>query len=123
MSKKCACKGDFLDKFIQPAILSLLCEGPGHGLYLLTELETRGLVSDVDATGFYRTLHKLEEDGKLQAEWITESGGKAKKQYAITETGLRCLQNWQITLNNYIRLLQKIQIAVDTALLNRTEDT
>lgn len=110
------CKGDYLDKFLQPAILSLLCEGPSYGFYLLTELERRGLVSNADATGFYRTLHKLETDGKLTSSWEIDIGDKPKKNYAITDRGYACLRNWQTTLRGYIDLVKNVSAAVDCAL-------
>jgi len=111
------CKGDYLDKFLQPAILSLLCEGSYHGFYLLTELERRGLVSNADATGFYRTLHKLEDDGKLSSTWDVGEGEKPKKVYSITEKGITCLKNWQNTLKSYVKLVEDMSCAVDKALL------
>lgn len=117
MGEKCPCKGDYLDKFVQPAILSLLCEGPAHGFFLLAELEQRGLMSKVDATGFYRALRKLEEDGKLNSMWSIEAGEKPKKVYSITEPGLQCLQNWRVTLKAYIEHVVRIYEAADEALL------
>lgn len=109
------CKGDYLDKFIQPAVLSLLCEGSFHGFYLLAELERRKLVSGADATGFYRSLHKLEEDGKLSSQWEIPKGEKPRKLYSITPKGLSCLKNWQNTLKNYLLLVDSISAAVDRA--------
>lgn len=111
------CKGDYLDKLLQPAILSLLCEGSYHGFFLLSELERRGLVADADATGFYRTLHKLEADEKLSSEWTLESGEKPKKVYNITGKGVLCLKNWQCTLKNYFKLVGDMSAAVDRAIL------
>ena len=118
MEGKCACKGDYLDKFIQPAILALVLEKPAHGFYLMAELEKRHLVADADATGFYRTLRKLEEDGKLSAAWDVGDGAKPKKVYRITDTGLACLKNWQRTLRNYIARITLISGATDCALAN-----
>ena len=115
MEKKCPCKGDYLDKFIQPAILSMLCESSAHGFYLLTELNRRGLVSNVDTAGFYRTLRRLESDGKLAGVWEMEDGGKPRKVYSLTETGVRCLRNWQATLRGYLVLVGSISAAVEQA--------
>ena len=38
MAEKCPCKGDYLDKLLQPAILAVLSGGPAYGLELLREL-------------------------------------------------------------------------------------
>ena len=116
MAGKCACKGDYLDKFIQPAILAMIHEKPAYGFYLLAEMESRDLVDKVDATGFYRTLRKLEEDGKLSSEWQIEEGEKPKKVYTITDSGRACLNNWKKTLHEYIGLLSRISDAVDQSL-------
>ena len=56
MPEKCPCKGDYLDKLIQPSILALLCEGPAYGLELLHELDRRGLANGADSAGVYRAL-------------------------------------------------------------------
>ena len=39
MAEKCPCKGDYLDKLLQPAILAVLSGGPAYGLELLRELD------------------------------------------------------------------------------------
>ena len=52
MPEKCPCKGDYLDKLIQPSILALLCEGPAYGLELLHELTGAGLRTGRTAPGF-----------------------------------------------------------------------
>lgn len=116
MAEKHPCKGDYLDKLIQPAILSLLCEKPAHGFYLIAELERRELMTNVDAAGFYRALKRLEEDGKLESMWCVEAGEKPKKVYTITESGIRCLNNWQKTLNEYTRYVAAIYETVNCAL-------
>lgn len=113
MAEKCACKGDYLDKFIQPAILALLCEGDAHGFYLINELDRRGLVTNIDATGFYRTLHRLEDDGKISSAWYIEKGEKPKQIYSITEAGRECLNNWNTTLSSYIATIEKIYSLVE----------
>ena len=123
MAEKCACKGDYLDKFIQPAILALICRRPAHGFFLLSELEKQGLVSDIDTTGFYRTLRKLEEDGKLSSVWNIEAGEKPKKVYSLTPAGLDCLKNWQKTLQEYIVQISAISRAVDKALEGKVRET
>ena len=115
MDKKCACRGDFLDKLVQPAILSLLCEKEAHGFYLLTELERRELISSADAAGFYRTLHRLENDGKINSVWETVKGEKPRRVYSINENGLECLHNWQRTLKQYSARVEKIIAAADRA--------
>lgn len=117
MEEKCPCLGAYLEKFTQPAILLLLKEGgPAHGFKLLSEIKERGLVDCVDAAGFYRTLKRLNEDGKLDSAWDLTPGQKARRVYSITEKGRWCLANWQNTLHNYRRNIDDIIDALDETL-------
>ena len=97
MAEKCPCKGDYLDKLVQPAILSVLCEGPAYGLEL------------------YRSLKKLEADGKLSSVWQTENGERPRRVYTLTESGRRCLKNWRRTLHAYLKDVRRTSAAVDAA--------
>ena len=115
MAEKCPCKGDYLDKLVQPAILSVLCEGPAYGLELLRKLERRHLAEGADVTGFYRSLKKLEADGKLSSVWQTENGERPRRVYTLTESGRRCLKNWRRTLHAYIKDVRRTSAAVDAA--------
>ena len=115
MAEKCPCKGDYLDKLVQPAILSVLCEGPAYGLELLRELERRHLADGADVTGFYRSLTKLEADGKLSSVWQTENGERPRRVYTLNESGRRCLKNWRRTLHAYIKDVRRTSAAVDAA--------
>ncbi|MEA5050829.1 MAG: PadR family transcriptional regulator [Oscillospiraceae bacterium] len=100
--EKCACSGAYLDKFIQPSVLVVLSEGPAHGFRLMTELRRRELVSyaGFDATGFYRTLKKMEQAGLVRGE-AHAFNGKVRRVFSITEEGRRCLVNWYMTLCAY----------------------
>lgn len=115
MAEKCPCKGDYLDKLLQPAILAVLSEGPAYGLELLRELERRHLADGADVTGFYRALKKLESTGKLSSDWHAERDGRPRRVFSITPAGARCLQNWQRTLRAYLRDVRRISAAVDRA--------
>ncbi len=43
--EKCACRGSYLDKFLQPAILVVLQRGSSHGFQMISDLEKSGMVS------------------------------------------------------------------------------
>jgi PadR family transcriptional regulator PadR len=107
---KCSCKGDNLDKFVQPMILMLLSTKPLHGYLLIQELEKRKLYpgDKLDSTGIYRTLRTFEKRGKVSSEWDVQSGGAAKKIYSITEEGRECLVNWIKTLESYQKAITMI---------------
>lgn len=101
-TEKCPCKGDFLDKLVQPSILVILSEGPSHGFQILHELEQRHLLTgdSLDATGLYRSLKRMEKAGHLVSQWDT-SAPKAKRVFAITPQGRQCLSTWKDTLITY----------------------
>jgi PadR family transcriptional regulator, regulatory protein PadR len=113
---KCSCKGYNLDKLLQPRILQILTEEKNHGYGIVQALETRPLFHEekADTAGIYRALATLQDRGLIEFEWILESSGPAKKQYAITEEGIQCLKNWVQTLRDYRQSL-------DDFLLNATK--
>lgn len=99
---KCACKGTFLDKFIQPAILTALMDGPLHGFSILKKLNADGLLpGDPDPTGLYRTLKKMEAAGLLSSDWEMGENRKPRRIYEITGDGRDCLGTWRATLCAY----------------------
>ena len=101
--EKCACKGSFLDKFLQPAVLVVLSKGSSHGFQMIADLEKSGMVSgdSLDPAGLYRTLKRMEAGGLVHSFWDTESGSKPKRVYSITEEGRGCLSTWDETLREY----------------------
>ena len=102
--KKCACKGSFLDKFIQPSILFELLDNDKTGSGILKNLNkgTMAKYGKLDPTGFYRTLKKMDEAGTITSEWLTAGQEKPIKVYSITNSGRICLKTWEITLKQYI---------------------
>ena len=102
-AEKCACRGSFLDKFLQPAILVVLSKGSSHGFQMIADLEKSGMVSgdSMDPAGLYRTLKRMEAAGLVRSYWDTETGSKPKRVYSITEEGARCLSTWDETLREY----------------------
>ena len=107
---KCSCKGNNLDKLIQPIILTLLKKGKLHGYKIIQELEDKSLFlnSTPDNTGVYRTLHSLEKRKLVTSDWDTLGGGAAKKIYCLTEEGSECLENWIDTLEQYNEIIKVI---------------
>jgi poly-beta-hydroxybutyrate-responsive repressor len=84
-----------IERFVEPALLLLLSEGPLHGYDLLervTELtgESRGL----DLGNLYRVLRAMEADGLVSSEWHAELQGPAKRVYELTDDGREVLARW-----------------------------
>lgn len=107
---KCACKGSFLDKFIQPSILLELHDQNKNGMEILRNINkgTMAAYGKFDPTGFYRTLKKMEEAGNITSKWETQNYIRPVKIYSITETGKTCLKSWEYTLKQYAKDMQEL---------------
>ena len=103
-----SCKGLYLDKLIQPSILIELAKEPAHGFLLLSRLKQKHLVEDnVDPTGFYRTLKRMEKDGYITSTAESDSP-KAKRVFQISDFGRQSLSIWLESLKKYERHINKI---------------
>ena len=89
--KKCACRGSFLERFIQPSILLLLNEEPMHGFSILKKLYKSDVMdySSIDPTGLYRTLKKMEESGLLTSRIETDGGPPGEARLRNHRRGAR----------------------------------
>jgi DNA-binding PadR family transcriptional regulator len=78
-----------VERFAEPALLLLLRERPSHGAELLERLPELIGEGRVEMGNLYRLLRALEEDGIVVSEWAD-----GKRTYAITDAGLRLLDEW-----------------------------
>lgn len=93
--KDCRCKVGPKEKFIQPCILLLLLKEKNYGYVLMEKMKEFGFYEDTPDTGvIYRNLNKLEEDGYVESQWITDEPGPAKRIYSITEKGKEYLESY-----------------------------
>jgi poly-beta-hydroxybutyrate-responsive repressor len=84
-----------VERFVEPAVLLLLREGPRHGYELMERLQQlspdeRG----VDAGNLYRILRALEDEGMVTSKWDADLPGPAKRTYRLTPEGSRLLGLW-----------------------------
>ncbi|HLL89010.1 MAG TPA: PadR family transcriptional regulator [Tepidisphaeraceae bacterium] len=82
---------DLVKGSIVPIVLALLGERPRYGYEIvkLVDARSNGLLKWKEGT-LYPTLHKLEADGLVQAEWrdaAAAEGGRPRKYYALTRAG------------------------------------
>jgi len=69
-------------------VLAVLHSGPMHGYEISRRI--RELSDKVLSAGegkLYPCLHKLEEDGFIQAEWVPQENRPARKVYSLTDKG------------------------------------
>jgi len=103
-----ACFGLYLDKLIQPCVLIELSKAPAYGFQLLQRLIEDGYADEnLDPSGFYRNLKRMERDGYLRSE-PTLQGEKAKRVFHITDFGRMTLLNWEDSLRRYHHHIGKI---------------
>ena len=84
------------------AILKLLVDEDEslHGYEIIRRLEVRSQGYFRFKEGLiYPSLHRMEQDGLLESQWLGEPGTRRRKVYTITENGRRQLeikmQRWQ----------------------------
>ncbi len=84
-----------VERFIEPAVLLLLRDGPLHGYELQDRVrDLAGEEGAVDLGNLYRMLRALEAEGIVTSEWRAELPGPAKRTYDLTGTGRRLLTRW-----------------------------
>ena len=84
-----------LEKLVQPAILLLLARNSAHGYELIQKLSGMDCVDcDPDTATVYRTLRKMEQDGLVFSNWEHGEFGPARRQYRLSEEGLKLLDMW-----------------------------
>lgn len=77
-------------------ILSILTEGPKHGYAIMRDLEERSQgYFTMTAALLYPTLHEMELDELVNAEWVDISGQRRRKVYSITPKGQQQLTKGQ----------------------------
>ena len=83
-----------LERFIEPAVLLVLRDSPGHGYELLEQLQTLMPSERIDMGNLYRILRSLEREGLVASTWHEDVPGPAKRIYVITQSGSRVLAKW-----------------------------
>jgi DNA-binding PadR family transcriptional regulator len=101
----CPCTGISLDRMLRPTVMAMLVgERRGlHGYLIAQRLQKVAIFRDAppDNTGLYRLLKDMQEEGYLRARWDLAKGGPARRRYALTAKGRRCLRRWKETLETY----------------------
>ena len=107
-------KPDSLQGSLDLLVLKILSRRPRlHGYALMTAIEEiSGEVLRVEEGSLYPALHRMEEAGWIQAEWITkEDSGRRARVYDLTSTGKKQLaaaeSRWQavtLAVNRVLRM-------------------
>jgi DNA-binding PadR family transcriptional regulator len=100
---ECPCSGRNLDRFIQPAVLAILSQGPIHGYRIVQNLSRMPTFTGhrPDAAGVYRFLKAMEDRRLVSSAWDMSQSGPAKRLFDLTRQGKKCLTRWVVTLEQY----------------------
>ena len=73
-------------------ILALIVDRPMYGYELTQELRDRSNgYFEMKEGLLYPTLHRMQKEGLVTAEWRTPENGRKRKYYAITTVGKEAL--------------------------------
>src|SRR5260370_41476685 len=84
---------DLVQGTLDLLILKILALQPLHGWALSQRLkQVSGEVPQVSDGSLYPALHKLEQQGWIQAEWKASENNRRAKFYSLTRPGRRPLE-------------------------------
>ena len=86
-------KPDTLQGSLDLLVLKILSRRPRlHGYALMTAIkETSGEVLNAEEGSLYPALHRMEEAGWIEAEWVTKESGRRARTYRLTAVGKKQL--------------------------------
>jgi len=103
---------EYLGNFEMMVLLSLLRLGEGaYGVPVTNEIEKQSGRS-VAVGSVYAALERLERKGLITSRWgapTAERGGRAKKHFSVTASGLKELRQAQKTLINLWKGLPELK--------------
>ena len=86
-------KSDLLQGTLDLLILRTLSLGPQHGWGISQRIQQMSAdVLQVNQGSLYPALHRLEDQGLIDAEWGTSENNREAKFYRLTRAGQRQLQ-------------------------------
>jgi len=84
---------DLLHGSLDVLILKALTLGPFHGYDVSRWIEDRtGGVLTIEDAALYKALHRLEEQGTVEADWGVSDSNRKAKFYRLTPRGRRALR-------------------------------
>ena len=101
--------GDILRGNTLTLILTLLEEEPMYGFQIAKEIERRTEGALKFGEGLlYPTLHQLEKEDLVEAEWLFSHQGPRRKYYRLTSQGRREAQRLRQRWSVFSRAMENI---------------
>ena len=87
---------DLLQGTLDLLVLKVLALGPLHGYGIAQRLrQVSNEVLQVQQGSLYPALHRLEQQGWIQAKWGDSENNRRAKYYSLTRDGARYLRKQQ----------------------------
>ena len=105
-------KPDSLQGSLDLLVLKILSRRPRlHGYAIMSAIQDMsGDVLRAEEGSLYPALHRMEETGWIQAEWVTKDTGRRARLYTLTATGKKQLaaeeSRWQAVTSAVNRVLR-----------------
>lgn len=105
-------KTDLLQGTLDLLILRTLSAGPMHGWAISQRIQqVTGEVLQIAQGSLYPALHRLEEEGWIEAEWGSSEANRQAKFYELTKAGRKQLaaeeEHWQRIAGAVARVLSQ----------------
>jgi transcriptional regulator len=107
-------KPDSLQGSLDLLVLKILSRRPRlHGYAIMSAIKDwSGEVLRAEEGTLYPALHRMEEAGWIQAEWVTKESGRRARIYQLTAAGKRQLvaeeSRWQAVTTAVNRVLRTV---------------
>jgi len=100
---------DLLHGTLDLVVLKALATQPLHGFGLSRWIEerTRNELEIVDSA-LYKALHRLEDNGAIQAEWGVSENNRRAKYYSLTPRGRQMLRTETATWKRYVTAISGV---------------
>jgi len=93
-------------------VLGVLQAGECHGYEITKRINALGETAfRVNEGQLYPILHRLENEGKVKAEWIPQEGKPARKTYALTDAGRKELDVHRETWKQFVSSVNSVLAA------------
>jgi PadR family transcriptional regulator, regulatory protein PadR len=104
---------DLVQGTLDLLIMKIIAQGPQHGWAIAQRIsQLSNDVLHVGQSALYPALHKLEQQGWIEAEWKASENNRRAKYYALTRAGKKALAGEEA---RWERLSAAITFVVRTA--------